>query len=79
MPIIRLLHYLYAESELFYPIEKKRKILNFNMLARTEEEISIHSTLSDLKPWDPPFGRVLEKLVAKLKIHKESPICPVGP
>lgn len=36
VPIIRLLHYLYAESEFFYPIEKKRKILNFNMLARTE-------------------------------------------
>ena len=33
VPIIRLLHYLYAESELYYPIEKKRKILNYNALA----------------------------------------------
>jgi hypothetical protein len=37
VPIIRLLHYLYAESENFYPIEKKRKILNYNTLARTED------------------------------------------
>lgn len=37
VPIIRLLHYLYAESENFYPIEKKRKILNYHTLARTED------------------------------------------
>ncbi len=40
----------------FYPIEKKRKILNFNNLARTEDEISIHSTLSAVKPWDSPLS-----------------------
>ena len=37
VPVIRLLHYLYAESENFYPIEKKRKILNYNTLARVED------------------------------------------
>ena len=37
VPVIRLLHYLYAESENFYPIEKKRKILNYNTLARFED------------------------------------------
>jgi hypothetical protein len=63
VPVIRLLHYLFAESENFYPIEKKRKILNYNNLARTEDEISIHSTLSAVKPWDSPLARVLEKLL----------------
>lgn len=51
VPIIRLIHYLYAESEKFYPIEKKRKILNYNTLAANADEISIHSTPSDIKPW----------------------------
>lgn len=37
VPIIRLIHYLYAESENFYPIEKKRKILNYNTLAGPED------------------------------------------
>lgn len=78
VPVIRLLHYLYAESENFYPIEKKRKILNYNTLARSEDEISIHSTLSAVKPWDSPLARVLEKLLEKLKGYRESPISPVG-
>ena len=30
IPIIRLIHYLYAESEYYYPIERKRRILKFN-------------------------------------------------
>jgi hypothetical protein len=64
VPVTRLLHYLYAESEKFYPIEKKRKILDFNHLANAEDEIELHSTLSADKPWDDPlFNRVLMKLL----------------
>lgn len=35
VPIIRLLHNLYAESERFYPIERKKRISDFASL-RTE-------------------------------------------
>jgi hypothetical protein len=77
VPVIRLIHYLYAESEVFYPIEKKRKILDFNHLANAEEEISLHSTLSLVKPWDDPlFNRVLMKLLSKLKECAAIPISP---
>ena len=78
MPVIRLLHYLYAESENFYPIEKKRKILNYNTLARVEDGISIPSTPSLFKPWDSPLARVLEKLLEKLRKQRETAISPAG-
>jgi hypothetical protein len=78
VPVIRLLHYLYAESENFYPIEKKRKILNYNTLARAEDQISIHSTPSLYKPWDSPLARVLDKLLEKLRSQRETPISPAG-
>jgi hypothetical protein len=32
VPVIRLLHYLYAESERFYPIERKKRIVDYEKL-----------------------------------------------
>ncbi len=29
VPVTRLLHYLYVESEKFYPMERKRRLMNF--------------------------------------------------
>jgi hypothetical protein len=70
-----MLHYLYAESENFYPIEKKRKILNFNKLAEGQEGIAVNCTASKTnKPWDPPFDRILARLLNKLKEY--GPIDP---
>jgi hypothetical protein len=32
VPVIRLLHYLYAESERFYPIERKKRVVDYERL-----------------------------------------------
>jgi hypothetical protein len=64
-PIIRLLHNLHAESERFYPIEKKKRISNFDALQ--SEVIDAMATTSPVKPWNPPLERVLKRLQQKLK------------
>ena len=65
VPIIRILHYLYAESERFYPIERKNRIVDYEKLAT--QEITVMCTNSDVKPWDPPINRVLRVLLQKLR------------
>lgn len=62
VPVLRILHYLYAESEVFYPVERQKKIVNFNVLNQ-DLKPSIISTPSAIKPWEPPFDRVLKKLL----------------
>lgn len=62
VPILRILHYLYAESENFYPVERKRRIVNFKELSG-DVQPTIISTHSAIKPWDPPLDRVLRKLL----------------
>lgn len=44
VPVIRLLHNLYAESEKFYPIEKKKRISDYDKMQ--EETIDVMSTTS---------------------------------
>ena len=44
VPIIRLLHNLYAESERFYPIEKKKRISDWEKLR--DETIDVMTTTS---------------------------------
>ena len=75
VPVIRLLHYLYAESEFYYPIEKERKILNYNNL-HEGENISIFYTPCEQRPWEPPFDRILATVMRKLKTY--GPIVPEG-
>jgi hypothetical protein len=72
VPIIRLLHNLYAESEKFYPIEKKKRISDYNSLK--VEVVDVMTTTSETKPWNPPLKRVLNCLQSKLK--KFGPIDP---
>ena len=50
IPIIRLLHYLHAESEYYYPIVKRRRLLNYNTV-QGGDGVSLNSTHSELKPW----------------------------
>lgn len=64
VPVIRLLHNLYAESEKFYPIEKKKRISDYDRLK--EEEVDVMTTTSEVKPWNPPLKRVLDCLQKKL-------------
>ena len=69
IPIIRLLHYLYAQSQYFYPIEKRRRLLNYNAI-EGDEGIQVNSTHSDIKPWDPPLDRILSRLLTRIKDFK---------
>jgi hypothetical protein len=39
--------------------------MKFNELAG-QDNVAIHSTGSEIKPWDPPFDRILVKLEQKL-------------
>lgn len=64
-PIIRLLHNLHAESDKYYPIEKNKKISNYNSLR--ESTIDVMTTNANVKPWNPPLRRVLDCLKKKLK------------
>lgn len=64
-PIIRLLHNLHAESDKYYPIEKNKKISNYNSLR--ESAIDVMTTNANVKPWNPPLRRVLDCLKKKLK------------
>lgn len=73
VPIIRLLHNLYAESEKFYPIEKKKRISDYDQM-QEEEAIDIMTTTSEVKPWQPPLKRVLDCL--KRKLSDFGPINP---
>lgn len=73
-PIIRLLHNLYAESDKYYPIEKRKRISDFEAL--TNEAIDVMSTASDAKPWNSSaLMKVLNGMTDKLK--KFGPINPV--
>ena len=65
VPIVRILHNLYAESEKYYPIEKKKKISDYEKLQA--EVVDVMSTTSEVKPWMPPLKRVLDCLQSKLK------------
>jgi hypothetical protein len=64
--VIRLLHYLYAESEEYYPIEKRRRLLNYNELSGGDG-INMNSTHSAKKPWEAPLDRILVRLLARVK------------
>lgn len=65
-PIIRLLHNLYAESDKFYPIEKRKRISDFEAL--TNETIDVMSTSSEAKPWNSTaLMKVLNGMISKLK------------
>ena len=64
---------MHAESEKFYPIEKNKKISDFNSLK--DERIDVMTTTNpDNKPWNPPLRRVLDCLKTKLKNY--GPINP---
>lgn len=65
-PIIRLLHNLYAESDKYYPIEKRKRISDFEAL--TNETIDVMSTSSEAKPWNSTaLMKVLNGMISKLK------------
>lgn len=59
VPIIRIMHYLYAESENFYPIDRITRVLNYNQL---EEKITINSTKSEVRP-KALLGPVMKSLI----------------
>ena len=59
------MHYLYAESESYYPIEKRRRLLNYHSII--EESISLNSTHSPEKPWEAPLDRILNRLLERIK------------
>lgn len=65
-PMIRLIHNLYAENDKYYPIEKKKRISDYAVLA--EESIDIMSTASEAKPWNSSaLMKVLKGMTTKLK------------
>ena len=67
IPVTRLLHYLYAEGEEFYPIEKRRKLLNYHSLDG-EEGVTINATSSEVKPWEAPLDRILARLLRRVRM-----------
>ena len=62
-PIIRIMHYLYAESQRFYPIDKITRVLNFNKL---EEAVKLNCTRSIVRPKEI-IGPVMTCIIDKLK------------
>ena len=66
VPVIRLLHYLYTETEKYYPIERRRRLFNINSLEGTDS-VAMNCTSSIQKPWEPPLDRILVRLLNRLK------------
>lgn len=70
MPIIRIMHYLYAESQRYYPIDRITRVLNYNTL---EDNIRINCSQGEIRPKEA-LGSTMECLIRKLK--KYGPIDP---
>ena len=63
VPIIEILHYLYAENDNYYPIERSTRIVPYNTIE--EKEITVNSFKGEISPWTE-MERVLNKLLDKL-------------
>ena len=63
VPIIRLIHYLYVESEHFYPIEKHDSIVPFDSIK--DKKITLNHSKSKINPQEF-MGESLNFLMKKL-------------
>ena len=72
VPIIRLLHYLYIESEKFYPTEKIEKISSEVVEEKTPEELSKEKIKFEEKAkLKPILLKVQEKLSKYSSVNYE--------
>lgn len=74
VPIIRIIHYLYAENENFYPIDRVTRVCNYKKI---DEEIKINSTKSQVRPIRL-LGPVMDSLISKLKAYGPIEVKNVG-
>ena len=64
VPIIDVLHYLYAENDNYYPIERSTRIVPFKQI--DEKDITVSSFKGKISPWWE-MEPVLNKLVSKME------------
>ena len=64
VPITDIIHYLYAENDNYYPIERSIRIVDYSEIEN--REIQVSSFKGPYSPWDE-MERVLNKLLEKLQ------------